>query len=282
VPSRWLERHAAALDRQGYDLVESQADHAILAMPPAPPAEPLRYRVDVPPLAAANRWLTLSISPAPGSVSVLYPRGHRSLSARWHGDVGSSTVRAHAFLPGIGGPDEPIRVHVPTPSETGAYRLWIDNPWSPVDARVEIRELPTSLDAAVADVSLRVVDAPEQVRAGEPFRIQVELRGGAAAPILLATSRCTLPERCGEVRLSYQFRQRSLRLAPGLVASGVAPARSALAHDLVPGDVQQPTWALRAPPRPGRYTVLARLGALGAKTEMDWTLLIRDLDVRID
>jgi hypothetical protein len=91
-----------------------------------------------------------------------------------------------------------------------------------------------------------------------------------------------LPERCGEVRLSYQFRQRSLRRAPGLVASGVAPARSALARDLGPGDVQRPTWALRAPPRPGRYTVRVRLGALGAKTEMDWTLLIRDLDVRID
>ena len=282
VPSRWLERHAAALRREGYDLVDSQADHAILAMPPAAPAEPARYRVEVPPLAAANRWLTLSISPAPGSRSVLYRHGHRSLSARWHGDVGSSRVRAHAFLPGIGGPDEPIRVHVPTPSETGSYRLWIDNPWSPVDAPVEIRKLPTSLDAAVADVSLRVVDAPEQVRAGEPFRIQVELRSGAVAPILLATSRCTLPERCGEVRLSYQFRQRSLRLAPGLVASGVAPARSALARDLTPGDVQRPTWALRAPPRPGRYTVRVRLGALGAKTEMDWTLLIRDLDVRID
>jgi hypothetical protein len=230
-------------------------------------------------LAAADRWLTLSISPSPGSGPVLYRRGHQSLSAYWHGSDTETRVRAHAFLPGIGGPDQPIRVHVPTPSATGSHRLRIDNPWSPVDAAVAIRETPTSLDTAVSDVSIRAVHAPTAVRAGEPFRVKVDLRSGEAAPILLATSRCTLPERCGEVRLRYRFR---LLEPPGQVATAVAPARNVLTRDLGPQDAQQPTWTLRAPPRPGRYAVLARLGAQGVDSETDWTPLIGSLEVRSD
>jgi hypothetical protein len=121
---------------------------------------------------------------------------------------------------------------------------------------------------------------PGSVRPGQPFLVRVEVAARANAPILLATSRCSLPERCGEVELVYQYR------SGGAVRGGAtAPARTALTRDLVPGESHTQTWYLRAPPREGRYSVFARLEARGAGAEpsrMPWSRLMSDLAVAGD
>jgi hypothetical protein len=272
VPARWLDRHAAAIDGQGYAVVATVAGHAILAMPPDPGAV-RSLRFDVPTLAAADRWLSLSVaSTAPGFDA----RGHRRLAARWTSPAGVTEVAAHAFIPGIGGPDQPVRVQVPTPVSTGPHELVVDYPGGPIEARVAVRATPTSLDAAVRDVSIALAKGyrvPASVRAGEPFRVGVELRVGDAAPILLATSRCDLPERCGETTVAYQYR------GGGMLVSAEMPARLALSRDLAPGEASEQAWYLLAPPWPGRFAVFARLGARGSEARMPWTELIGELTV---
>lgn len=272
VPSRWLDRHAAAIEGHGYEVVAIVADRAILSLSPAPVDVPA-FRIDVPTLAAADRWLTLSISPT----SPLFDaRGHRTLAAQWRSPTGLTEVSAHAFVPGIVGPNQPIRIHVPTPPSTGPHELIVDYPGSPVEAAVDIRVHPTSLDAAVDDVSISLATGyrvPETVRAGDPFRVDVELDVGDDAPILLATSRRDLPERCGEIVVEYQYRMR------GIVGSGETPPRTALSRDLGPGDEHEQTWYLQTPTLPGRFAVFARMRAQGSHGHMPWTELIGDLEV---
>jgi hypothetical protein len=296
VPARWLGPHGAAIAERGYKVVVSVAGRAVLSLPPARrEAAELRYverraavgsatlrgfLLEVPTAAAAGRWLTFSLSPAQWSFD---PRAHRSLVARWTGPEGVVEVGAHAFSAGITGPDAPIQIHVPTPESTGPHELIVDHPAGPIEAAVDIRAAPTSLDAAVRDVSITLATGyrtPGSVRAGQPFRVDVSLTVGPAAPILLATSRCDLPERCGEIVLSYQFRR--LGRPQGLVASAETPPRTALSRDLIPGDGYEQTWYLRPPPLPGRYALFVRLGAHGSDAHTAWIQLIDALRVTLD
>jgi hypothetical protein len=277
VPARWLGPHGAAIAERGYEVVANIAGRAVLSLPPAALEAPA-LRVEVPTAAAAGRWLALSLSPTQWRFD---PREHRSLAARWTGSAGVVEVTAHAFSPGITGPDAPIQVHVPTPGSTGLYGLRVDHPAAPIEGVVEIRESATSLDAPVRDVAISLATgyrAPASVRAGKPFRVDVALAVGPAAPILLATSLCDLPERCGETVVSYRFQ----RLDPpwGLVAE-TAP-RTALSRDLVPGEGHEQTWYLRSPPVPGRYALSARLGARGSEAHSPWTQLLDALEVTLD
>ena len=245
---------------------------------PAPLRAESSYRALVPPAAAADRWLTLALYRSAPRFEAHAPR---ELAAHWLDPDGArEDAEAFAFVDSVVGPSDPIRVHVPTPRRPGAYRLRVDFPEFPIEAKIEVSDRPTSFDTPIEGAAIRLREpgaAPARVRAGAAFRLEVEVEA-RTGPILLASSRHRLPPRRGETAFWYAYRR------PGQpLAARRALERSALAADLVPGERQREDWYLQTPARPGHYELLVALEAVGLGADPPrWTPLLRDLEVAPD
>ena len=278
IPVEVSDRESAVITRAGYTRIERVAGYEILRMPAEVAKTPGAPVVEVPKWAAAGRWLTLGVTrDEPG----FRPVSYASFEAHWNRRDESekrSTVEAFAFIPGIGGAESPVRIHVPAPPHTGRYTLSIacgDLCGGDVRAEVEVRSLATTLDTEVTGVAIELqpeLPSLSRVRGGEPFIAVVRLSSTAEAPLLLASSRCDFPERCGEVVVEYRMRRRD-----GMSMRAEMPGGLALRSDLVPGASRKESWFLTAPPYPGRYSVFARLRSRGLLATSDWTQLHSDL-----
>jgi hypothetical protein len=273
VPDRWVERHGATIEREGYERVAGAGGRTIFAMPRVEPSDSSLW-LRAPSTAAPGRWLTLALY---RTAQRFEPRGHAELSAVWRTGEREQRVPALAFFPGVVGPRDPILIHVPTPAAPGLSRVSVDFPGFPVDAKVELRPQSTSFDAQIRDVSIALAESypvPAAVRASAAFRVDVDLVA-AAGPILLASSRHPLPERRGETVVAYRYRSREHTTAPIRLGP-----RAALPGDLVPGDRATRTWYLRTPVAPGTYDLLVSLRATGVPgNPMPWVTLFSDLRV---
>jgi len=273
VPNRWAERHGATIERMGYGRVASAGGRTIFSMPHVEsPDSSLWLRA--PSTAATGRWLTLALY---GTAPRFEPRGHAGLSAVWRTGEQEHPVRAHAFFPGVVGPRDPILIHVPTPESSGPSLVSVDFPGFPIDAKVELRPQPTTFDLQIPGVSIAPAEsysAPRAVRSSSAFRVDVDLVS-EAGPILLASSRHTLPERRGETVLAYRYRSHGHTTA----VTRLGP-RAALPGDLVPGDRVTQTWYPRTPVAPGTYDLMVSLRATAVPgNPMPWVTLLSDLRV---
>jgi hypothetical protein len=273
VPDLWVERHGATIERIGYEPVAAAGGRTVFAMPQLETPESSLW-LRAPATAATGRWLTLALH---RTAARFEPRGHAELSAVWRGRDGERGAQAFAFFPGVVGPRDPVLIHVPTPETSGVFQVSVDFPGFPIDAEVEVRPQPTTFDVSIPDVSVALAElyaAPGPVRAGASFRVDVELWVDAG-PILLASSRHTLPERRGETVVAYRYRSRTSMTAPTRLA-----ARAALPGDLVPGDRLTHTWYPRTPIAPGTYDLMVSLRATGVPGDpMPWITLLSDLQV---
>jgi hypothetical protein len=96
-----------------------------------------------------------------------------------------------------------------------------------------------------------------------------------AGPILLASSRYTLPERRGETVVAYRYRSRES--ATKTIRLG---SRTTLPGDLVPGERAAQTWYLRTPVAPGTYDLMLSLRATGVPgNPVPWVTLFSGLQV---
>jgi hypothetical protein len=275
APIAWVERARTLLEREGYREIATAGGRVVLALPSGQAVDHLE--VAVPPVAAADRWLTLSVT---SSTPRFDARGHRTLEARWEAAGEVTTAEAHAFVPGLGSAGPPVRIHVPTPHEPGRYTLTIEAKEVRVRAQVDVHPLATSLDAPIDDVTVSLAGdfaLPAFVRAGEPARIDVEIAAGPEAPVLLASSRCDLPERCGEVAVEYRY-----TLPNRMQATATTPPRSVLSRDLVPGERRREGVYLRMPPIEGRVALDIRLRAIGREAQTGWSRLFDRIEVRRD
>jgi hypothetical protein len=276
VPERWVERHRQAVDREGYEWIAAVDGRAIL-VPPARPAPESAFQLRVPSSAAAGRWLTLSLTQ---TALRFERRGHQRLAATWRAASGVVRVEAMAFFPGVVGPRAPIQIHVPTPESPGRYELAVALPGFPVEASLDVSRRPSTFDTPIRDVAIALAPdyrTPGFLRADAAFRVEVELTA-RAGPILLASSRRTLPERRGETVVAFQYRAPEGRPLTGRLLRGAA-----LAGDLAPGERLRQVWDLPTPSHPGRYDLYVRLVAQGlAAPPMRWIRLMRDLEIESD
>jgi hypothetical protein len=276
VPDAWLRRGAEVAAREGYETLASVGGRSIVAVP-AQPMRPTSLRLRVPALAAAGRWLTLSVYQAEPS---LHYRGHEDLVATWRSGAQTLRVAARALLPGIVGPEDPILIHVPVPEAPGRYGLTVDFPLLPIDATIDVRDVGTSADETIPAASIELAagySAPDLVRAERSFRVAVRIEAGPG-PILLASSLERLPDRRGETLVVYRFRPHAMK------EPSRATAQPGLSGDLAPGESIDQTWYLSAPPNPGRYDLLLGLHARGDPVigSMSWITLLEDLRVVAD
>jgi hypothetical protein len=270
-------RDAEILEREGIRALWSLAGQTLFELAPRP-ARSDPDRVDVPSLAAADRWLTAALFPGSERFD---PRGAFELGARWTAPDGrEEEVGAFAFVDSVIGPRDPIRILVPTPARVGTYPLAIDLPGSAIAATVEVASVATSFDAPVEDVRVALAPGaprPQRARAGAAFRIEVEI-DAPRGPILLATSRWKLPPRRGELAVWYGFRNRA-----GQVTARRALERSALGADLVPGSRQRVSWSFQTPAQPGRYDLIVSLESVGIGAGPEhWVPLLTGLEVARD
>jgi hypothetical protein len=273
VPDAWLRRGADAARREGVQRVASVAGRSVVALPPRA-SRPPSWRLHSPEAAATGRWLTLSLYQTEPSVHL---RGHEDLAAVWRSGARTLRVDARALLPGIVGPRDPIRIHVPTPDAPGRYELGVALPALPIEATIDVREADTSADEPIRAASIELAAgyrAPDAVRAAGSFRVAVRIEAGPG-PILLASSLERLPDRRGETLVVYRFRPRAA--AP----ASAATAQPGLSGDLLPGEAIEQTWYLAAPPHPGRYDLVVALAARGdpGSLSMPWIELLSDLRV---
>jgi hypothetical protein len=253
VPASWIDPHAETVARAGYRRIERVHGRVILEVPPPDPPE-LEFRVHAPGFGASDAWLTLALQP---TAQHFFSRGHDRVAATWRPRKGEEQrTTAHVFYPGVASRDAPILVHVPTPREPGAYALevLVMEPPVPVFATLRLRDVPTSRDAPPGVVlALARNQEPVRARLGQPFGVDVEL-AVEDGPVLLASSTVALPDRAGETELEYRF--TTLR---GVLGGATSTARTALPHDLAPGDRVHTRWYLMAPPIPGIFDVEIRL-----------------------
>jgi hypothetical protein len=272
VPDAWLRRGADAALREGYQPVTSVRGSTVFAVPPRSARSP-SLQLRVPAVAAAGRWLTLSVYQSEPSVSY---RGHEVLAAAWRSGSNSARVEALALAPGIVSAEDPLQIYVPAPEVPGRYRLSVDFPRLPIETGIDVLDLETTRDAPIREASIGLAAnyaPPDAVRANRSFRVAVEIEAGPG-PILLARSLERLPDRRGETLVVYRFRPLTPARASGAIA------QRGLSGDLAPGEVIEQTWYLSAPPHPGRYDLLVRLVSRGdSYMPMPWIELLTDLRV---
>ncbi len=273
VPDAWVQNHGPTIEQDGYRHLSSVEGRSILAAPaPRRATESGEARVRFPAVAAAGRWLTVSVY---ASSPRFVHQGQLPIDAVWQGPDGETTTSdARALLPGIVTDQQPILVHVPAPETPGPYRLLIDSALLSLDAEIEIQARPTAFEVPIQRVEIepaRDYVIPKSVRASASFPVDVEI-GLETGPILLSTSLHPLPHRRGETLVQSQFRSggRKWRIR----------VRSALSADLVPGQTLDQRWYLDAPARAGVYDLYVRLTTrASAGPPTPWVKLISELRV---